>query len=169
MLSKGTIKAVFLILVITFFRILLQYTVAKVGHDLEVKTSILELIYSILLQYTVARVGYDLEEKSTVLELTFNHGTSGYKKGNAYVQVAHFMFNLASYLHIVMYSVWMNITAKFFLRWQIAIGTNDVYKTADSIRKAGGKIIKEPGLYPGTNTKVMACLDPDGWKTVSCL
>ncbi|KAL5558683.1 hypothetical protein UlMin_034894 [Ulmus minor] len=49
---------------------------------------------------------------------------------------------------------------------QIAIGTNDVYKTAEAIKLSGGKIILEPGPLPGINTKITACLDPDGWKTV---
>ncbi|XP_020216536.1 probable lactoylglutathione lyase, chloroplastic isoform X2 [Cajanus cajan] len=47
---------------------------------------------------------------------------------------------------------------------QIAIGTNDVYKTAEAIKLCGGKIIREPGPLPGINTKIVACLDPDGWK-----
>lgn len=49
---------------------------------------------------------------------------------------------------------------------QIAIGTDDVYKTAEAVRQAGGKITREPGPIPGINTKIVACLDPDGWKTV---
>eukprot|EP00249_Psilotum_nudum_P008210 c21121_g1_i1 orf=84-1175(+) len=49
---------------------------------------------------------------------------------------------------------------------QIAIGTDDVYKTAEAVRVTGGKITREPGPLPGINTKIMACLDPDGWKTV---
>ncbi|CAL5435556.1 unnamed protein product [Camellia sinensis] len=48
---------------------------------------------------------------------------------------------------------------------QIAIGTNDVYKTAEAIQLCGGKIILEPGPLPGINTKITACLDPDGWKS----
>uniref|UniRef100_A0A7N0V1H0 lactoylglutathione lyase n=1 Tax=Kalanchoe fedtschenkoi TaxID=63787 RepID=A0A7N0V1H0_KALFE len=48
---------------------------------------------------------------------------------------------------------------------QIAIGTNDVYRTAKAIRKYGGKIVREPGPLPVLNTKITACLDPDGWKT----
>ncbi|KAK7410374.1 hypothetical protein VNO78_01108 [Psophocarpus tetragonolobus] len=47
---------------------------------------------------------------------------------------------------------------------QIAIGTDDVYKTAEAIKLCGGKIIREPGPLPGINTKIVACLDPDGWK-----
>ncbi|KAM0939612.1 putative lactoylglutathione lyase [Dioscorea sansibarensis] len=49
---------------------------------------------------------------------------------------------------------------------QIAIGTDDVYRTAEAIKICGGKIIREPGPLPGINTKITACLDPDGWKTV---
>ncbi|XP_010254032.1 PREDICTED: probable lactoylglutathione lyase, chloroplastic [Nelumbo nucifera] len=49
---------------------------------------------------------------------------------------------------------------------QIAIGTDDVYKTAEAIELCGGKITRKPGPLPGINTKITACLDPDGWKTV---
>ncbi|KAI4337491.1 hypothetical protein L6164_015901 [Bauhinia variegata] len=49
---------------------------------------------------------------------------------------------------------------------QIAVGTKDVYKTAEAIKLFGGKIIREPGPLPGINTKIVACLDPDGWKSV---
>ncbi|XP_004501170.1 lactoylglutathione lyase GLX1-like isoform X2 [Cicer arietinum] len=49
---------------------------------------------------------------------------------------------------------------------QIAIGTNDVYKTAEAIKLCGGTIIREPGPLPGINTKIVVCLDPDGWKLV---
>lgn len=49
---------------------------------------------------------------------------------------------------------------------QLAIGTDDVYKTAEAIKVFGGKITREPGPLPGISTKITACLDPDGWKTV---
>lgn len=49
---------------------------------------------------------------------------------------------------------------------QIAIGTDDVYKTAEAVKLFGGKITREPGPLPGISTKITACLDPDGWKTV---
>lgn len=49
---------------------------------------------------------------------------------------------------------------------QIAIGTDDVYRTAEAIRLCGGKITREPGPLPGISTKITACLDPDGWKSV---
>ena len=54
----------------------------------------------------------------------------------------------------------------FFIFYQIAIGTDDVYKTAEAIRLCGGKITREPGPLPVINTKITACLDPDGWKSV---
>ncbi|KAK4753970.1 hypothetical protein SAY87_002074 [Trapa incisa] len=49
---------------------------------------------------------------------------------------------------------------------QIAVGTNDVYRTAEAIKLYGGKVTREPGPLPGINTKITVCLDPDGWKTV---
>ncbi|CAA3004723.1 probable lactoylglutathione lyase, chloroplastic isoform X1 [Olea europaea subsp. europaea] len=49
---------------------------------------------------------------------------------------------------------------------QIAIGTDDVYKTAEAIKLFGGVVTREPGPLPGINTKITACLDPDGWKSV---
>ncbi|KAI3447004.1 hypothetical protein Pfo_003669 [Paulownia fortunei] len=49
---------------------------------------------------------------------------------------------------------------------QIAIGTDDVYRTAEAIKLSGGTITREPGPLPGISTKITACLDPDGWKTV---
>ncbi|KAK1367782.1 Lactoylglutathione lyase [Heracleum sosnowskyi] len=49
---------------------------------------------------------------------------------------------------------------------QIAIGTDDVYKTAEAIKKFGGVITLQPGPLPILNTKITACLDPDGWKSV---
>ncbi|CAJ2636722.1 unnamed protein product [Trifolium pratense] len=48
---------------------------------------------------------------------------------------------------------------------QITIGTDDVYKTAEAIKLAGGKIT-HAGPVPGYKTKITSCVDPDGWKTV---
>jgi len=43
----------------------------------------------------------------------------------------------------------------------------DVYKTAEQIRAAGGTITKEPGpASPNIPTKICATTDPDGWKIV---
>jgi hypothetical protein len=53
-----------------------------------------------------------------------------------------------------------------FVSFQIAIGTDDVYKTAEVVRQNGGQITREPGPLPGISTKITACTDPDGWKSV---
>lgn len=50
---------------------------------------------------------------------------------------------------------------------QIAIGTDDVYKTAEVVKLFGGQVVREPGPLPGINTKITSILDPDGWKSVS--
>ncbi|KAJ6367462.1 hypothetical protein OIU78_000090 [Salix suchowensis] len=53
---------------------------------------------------------------------------------------------------------------------QIAVSTDDVYKSAEVVnhvtQELGGKITRQPGLIPGINTKITSFLDPDGWKTV---
>ncbi|CAO2176172.1 unnamed protein product [Urochloa humidicola] len=53
---------------------------------------------------------------------------------------------------------------------QVAIGTNDVYKSAEAVdlatKELGGKILRQPGPLPGINTKITSFVDPDGWKVV---
>ncbi|KAL0542920.1 hypothetical protein IC582_018001 [Cucumis melo] len=53
---------------------------------------------------------------------------------------------------------------------QVAIGTDDVYKSAEVVNQVnqelGGKITRQPGPLPGIGTKIVGFLDPDGWKTV---
>ncbi|CAL5199533.1 unnamed protein product [Lathyrus oleraceus] len=53
---------------------------------------------------------------------------------------------------------------------QIAIGTDDVYKSAEVVnlvtQELGGKITRQPGPLPGLNTKIVGFVDPEGWKTV---
>ncbi|XP_031500131.1 lactoylglutathione lyase GLX1 [Nymphaea colorata] len=53
---------------------------------------------------------------------------------------------------------------------QVALSTEDVYKSAEVVRRVtqelGGKITREPGPIPGINTKITSFLDPDGWKVV---
>lgn len=53
---------------------------------------------------------------------------------------------------------------------QVAISTDDVYKSAEAVRvviqEHGGKRTREPGPIPGINTKITSFLDPDGWKVV---
>ena len=39
----------------------------------------------------------------------------------------------------------------------------DVYKTAEDIKAAGGKVTREPGPLPGLKTKIMSTVDPDGY------
>lgn len=54
---------------------------------------------------------------------------------------------------------------------QVAIGTDDVYKSAAAVKlvtkELGGQIILPPVLIPEINTKITSFVDPDGWKTVS--
>ena len=55
---------------------------------------------------------------------------------------------------------------------QLAIGTEDVYKTAGATELLGGKTVRPPGALPKFNTKIYSNEDLDGWKTVgfsSCL
>ncbi|CAI9782536.1 unnamed protein product [Fraxinus pennsylvanica] len=93
-------------------------------------------------KYTIAMIGYSPEDTNTVLELTYNYGVTEYDNGNAYAQPTDYDI------------------------LRIAIGTDDVYKTAEAIKLSVGVIAREPGPLPGINTKITACLDPDGWKSV---
>ena len=51
---------------------------------------------------------------------------------------------------------------------QLAIGTEDVYETANAVELQHGRTVRPPGPLPGIPTKIYSCLDPDGWKVVSC-
>ena len=64
------------------------------------------------------------------------------------------------------YSMLLYVKIECLYLYQIAIGTDDVYKSAEAVKQCGGKIIREPGPIPVINTKITACLDPDGWKSV---
>lgn len=46
----------------------------------------------------------------------------------------------------------------------IAIGINDVAKTCEAIRSAGGKITREAGPVKGGKTIIAFAEDPDGYK-----
>nr|XP_023902339.1 lactoylglutathione lyase GLX1-like [Quercus suber]POE48197.1 lactoylglutathione lyase [Quercus suber] len=52
---------------------------------------------------------------------------------------------------------------------QVAIGTDDVYKSAAAVKlvtkELGGQIILPPVSIPTTNAKITSFVDPDGWKT----
>lgn len=46
----------------------------------------------------------------------------------------------------------------------VALGADDIYATCDAIRKAGGKITREPGPVLGGSTEIAFVEDPDGYK-----
>ncbi len=46
----------------------------------------------------------------------------------------------------------------------IALGVEDIVKTCDAIRKAGGNITREPGPVKGGTTMIAFVADPDGYK-----
>ncbi|OED40472.1 lactoylglutathione lyase [Endozoicomonas sp. (ex Bugula neritina AB1)] len=46
----------------------------------------------------------------------------------------------------------------------VALGADDIYTTCDNIRKAGGKITREPGPVLGGSTEIAFVEDPDGYK-----
>lgn len=50
---------------------------------------------------------------------------------------------------------------------QLAIGTDDVYKTAPAVEMQKGVSVRPPGALPGLNTKIYGCTDPEGFKIVS--
>lgn len=88
-------------------------------------------------KYTLAFLAYGEEDDVPVFELTYNWGrTEPYSKGDR-----------PGYA-------------------QVAVSTTDVYKTAEAIKAAGGKLGREPGPIPGLNTKITSAIDPDGWKIV---
>lgn len=68
--------------------------------------------------------------------------------------------------HCLLMPLVLHFRRLIFLSFQIAIGTDDVYKTAEVVRQNGGQITREPGPLPGISTKITACTDPDGWKSV---
>jgi len=46
----------------------------------------------------------------------------------------------------------------------IAISSEDIYATCDSVRAAGGNITREPGPVKGGSTVIAFITDPDGYK-----
>ncbi|QDJ12950.1 lactoylglutathione lyase [Mergibacter septicus] len=46
----------------------------------------------------------------------------------------------------------------------IAIGVDDIYQVCESVRLAGGKIIREAGPVKGGTTVIAFVEDPDGYK-----
>jgi lactoylglutathione lyase len=46
----------------------------------------------------------------------------------------------------------------------IALSAEDIYKTCDQVRAAGGNITREPGPVLGGSTVIAFITDPDGYK-----
>jgi lactoylglutathione lyase len=46
----------------------------------------------------------------------------------------------------------------------IALGVEDIYKACDTIRAAGGKVVREPGSMRHGKTVIAFIEDPDGYK-----
>ena len=46
----------------------------------------------------------------------------------------------------------------------IAISAEDIYKTCEQVRAAGGNITREPGPVKGGSTVIAFITDPDGYK-----
>jgi lactoylglutathione lyase len=46
----------------------------------------------------------------------------------------------------------------------IAISADDIYRTCDQVRAAGGNITREPGPVKGGTTVIAFITDPDGYK-----
>ena len=46
----------------------------------------------------------------------------------------------------------------------IAISADDIYKTCEQVRAAGGNITREPGPVKGGSTVIAFITDPDGYK-----
>lgn len=42
----------------------------------------------------------------------------------------------------------------------------DVYKTQEQVKAAGGTVTREAGPVAGIGTKILAVTDPDSWKVV---
>ncbi|PIA64816.1 hypothetical protein AQUCO_00100348v1 [Aquilegia coerulea] len=128
-------------------------------------------------RYTNAFLGYGPEDSHFVVELTYNYGVDKYDIGAGF---GHFGIAVEDYTIAMMgygpedKNVVLELTYNYGVTEydkgnayaQIAIGTDDVYKTAEAIKLYGGQITREPGPLPGISTKITACLDPDGWKSV---
>lgn len=101
-----------------------------------------------------ACAGYGDENDNTVIELTYNYGKTEYSKGNAYAQVSsgergRVRAAWLAWPGLSMLAlrrprrlVW---TAQPTPSWrrgvvQVAISTSDVYKSAEQIKAAGGKV-----------------------------
>ncbi|QHO22105.1 putative lactoylglutathione lyase [Arachis hypogaea] len=138
-------------------------------------------------RYTNPFLGYGPEDSNFTVELTYNYGVDKYEIGNGFGHLGVVVEDAAKAVDLIKAKggkvikepgpVKGGSTVTSFIQdpdgdldraiifyQKIAIGTNDVYKSAEAIKLCGGKIIHEPGPLPGINTKIAVCLDPDGWK-----
>ena len=121
------------------------------------------------LQYAIALMGYADELETTALELNYNHGVTQHSKGNGYSQVKIFLSTWS--LSLIIRTTNSHTCAKFLFWFQVVIGTDDVYKSAEIVnlitKELGGEITQPPSLDSQINSKITSFLDPDGWKIVS--
>ncbi|XP_050936016.1 lactoylglutathione lyase GLX1 isoform X2 [Cucumis melo] len=129
---------------------------------------VLTKVESLEQKYAIALMGYADELETTAVELTYNHGVTQHSKGNGYSQVKFFLLTWS--LSLVK-NTNSHIYARFLFLFQVAIGTDDVYKSAEIVnlitKELGGKITQPPSLDSQMNSKIISFLDPDGWQIVS--
>ncbi|KAH9749545.1 Lactoylglutathione lyase GLX1 [Citrus sinensis] len=148
-------------------------------------------------KYSNAFLGFGPEQSYFVVELTYNYGVTSYDIGTGFghlaiatedalgmkllrtidspeLKCALAMLGYAeedqtTVLELA-YSYAVTEYTKGNAYAQVAISTDDVYKSAEVVNlvteELGGKITRQPGPIPGLNTKITSFVDPDGWKTV---
>ncbi|KAH9797894.1 Lactoylglutathione lyase GLX1 [Citrus sinensis] len=148
-------------------------------------------------KYSNAFLGFGPEQSYFVVELTYNYGVTSYDIGTGFghlaiatedalgmkllrtidspeLKCALAMLGYAeedqtTVLELA-YSYGVTEYTKGNAYAQVAISTDDVYKSAEVVnlvtQELGGKITRQPGPIPGLNTKITSFVDPDGWKTV---
>ncbi|ESR62986.1 hypothetical protein CICLE_v10016136mg [Citrus x clementina] len=148
-------------------------------------------------KYSNAFLGFGPEQSHFVVELTYNYGVTSYDIGTGFghfaiatedalgmkllrtVDKPEYKYTLAMLGYAeedqttvleLTYNYGVTEYTKGNAYAQVAISTDDVYKSAEVVnlvtQELGGKITRQPGSIPGLNTKITSFLDPDGWKTV---
>ncbi len=145
-------------------------------------------------RYTLAFLGYGEETDSCVFELTHNWDRKEpYSKGDrpGYAQVAistevsvqnsprivahkalrncGYVKCHVCYLYTCVCTACVCMCLCVCVCACVRVHTQDVYRTADVVKSAGGKVVREPGPIPGLNTKITSVLDPDGSCVCMCL
>ncbi|KAH9797897.1 Lactoylglutathione lyase GLX1 [Citrus sinensis] len=148
-------------------------------------------------KYSNAFLGFGPEQSHFVVELTYNYGVTSYDIGTGFghfaiatedalgmkllrtVDKPEYKYTLAMLGYAeedqttvleLTYNYGVTEYTKGNAYAQVAISTDDVYKSAEVVnlvtQELGGKITRQPGSIPGLNTKITSFVDPDGWKTV---